>query len=621
MKTKNYRRTTRCLSAYALSLVVTIGLVHAQLPEIECAANPLVPNQVQVTWPDVPTEDTIASLPSTNATLLLTNRSNDALQYRLMGRLQAAGEQRRVQLGTGILPPLGTGLETINFQALGIDISDLDFSGRLFIEVRSEDSSAALVDRAYSPTVFFHTAAGPTGGLMLFMYGGEARRTQFNYGDLHYQLRNSSVPDPTLLGIFDGGAGLGRYREGYGGEGGGIPPQTPGSLGAPPRWEFCMRWVYQSIDSGFGEDYYTSGSLMKARGMKVIVDHANWTQPRTFFCNDINGCFSFASDENMGFEVTVFAEARLGGDDNVTVRGFDTIAQANVNNPDQTQKWIFTANPGGTPRRVYYQSGAGDMASLMAFGSFVFHWVDHKTSPRLAGDRDLLLVTESCQGGSCQSGDQVRMKPGDSNRKFLVGHEVGHWLHRQWTNDQMGYDNATWSANSGDPECAFAGVGSHAMRSKEYAVGGFIEGTAHYLAALAWNNHDSQQAIFKYYKEIDDAVYSDMAADNWIVEIEGQVGALGGTTNWMENECFVSDGHSVEMDWMRFWWDYRTNPGVGPNHYDIFDLISFTSLAYPWANNFGVYDQLATAIQDAGLGQLQLVNRFETLASWNGVAQ
>ena len=59
------------------------------------------------------------------------------------------------------------------------------------------------------------------------------------------------------------------------------------------------------------------------------------------------------------------------------------------------------------------------------------------------------------------------------------------------------------------------------MRSKEYAAGAFVEGFAHFLSALAWNDHTQQDGWFKYYKEIQDASYADMAANQWRVDLEG----------------------------------------------------------------------------------------------------
>ena len=132
---------------------------------------------------------------------------------------------------------------------------------------------------------------------------------------------------------------------------------------------------------------------MKARGARIVVDHVNWAVPKYFFATDTDGCISFQAAENTGFRVAIYAEARLGGSDNVTVRAWESLAQANINNPDQVKKWIFMANPGGAPRRVYYQNEPSELSNLIAFGSFVFHWVDSQTSPRLPGARYLGLVT------------------------------------------------------------------------------------------------------------------------------------------------------------------------------------------------------------------------------------
>lgn len=623
--------TRRSLALGLLGLLAGSPAVLAQSLPTDCAATPLVPTKVTLTWPDVPTECTVAKLPPSSLDLRVYNDSLATLQYRLIGHLMAGGERLRVALGTGALGPFGAATPSVDLDAMGVDIDDLAFSGSLFVEARSTDSAGGLIDRAFSPVIFFHKMDTPTGP-KLFVYGREARRTQFNYGDLMYQLYTSTVPDPRLQGVFDGGAGIGNDRQGHGPElplppsiGGSAPghrPVGPDSLTTPPMWEFCMRWIYQSIDSGFGEDHYKNGTLMKARGMRVVVDHINWATPKEFYASDNNGCFSFYSDENMGFRIAVFAEARLGGTDNVTIRAWDSLAAANINDPDEVPYWLFIANPGGLPRRVYYQNEPSELSNLMAFGSFVFHWVDSQTNPRLSGNRYLGLVSSTCQGGSCQDGNLVRMKPGDANRKFLVGHEVGHWLNRQWTDDDMGYDNGTWLANSVDPDCAFNGVGSHAMRSKEYSVAGFIEGFAHYMAALAWNDHTSSTGIFKYYKEVGDPAYADMEDDNWRVDLEGAgLSPLGGVSNWMANMCFVTDGHSVEMDWLRFFWDYRTSAGDQPSHFDIFELVAYTRDFHPWANNFGAFDSTFDAILDPALGQLSLVNRFVQYAVWNGVAQ
>lgn len=591
----------------------------------ECGADNLVPNTVLLTWPDVPTEDSIAAKLSPQVNLTLTNNGFVPVDYTLLGRIRAAGQRVSVPLATGVLPAGAAQSVGLGLDGFGIDIASLAFSGGLSVECNAT-SSGQLVERSFSPKLFFHQEQDVTGAIITWLYGRAARRDVYHSGDLQYQVFSGPVPS-NVLGVFEGGAGLGYDAEDHGPilGGGQLRGLRPSPLGLD-MWEFCMRWVYESIDSGFGEDYYTSGTLMKARGMKVQVDHDNWAQPQVFFANDINGCFSFTSQENSGFLITVFAEAKLGAGDDIIVRTFDTAGLASANDPDTVEKWMFTANPGGQPRRVYYENEGSDESNLMAFGSFAFHWVDSHTSPGLQGKLYLKLVTSNfnCPGtGSCQIDDTVRMKPGDSNRKFLVAHEVGHWIHRWWTNDKLGLLQGSYSANSTDLDCAYLAGLAHAMRSKEYSSGAFVDGFAHFLAALAWNNHNQQNGTFKYYKEIQDPAYADMAANQYRVDLEGIGGnPIGGISNWMANMCTVHDGHSVEMDWLRFYWDYRTNAGVSkPTHGDILEHVVYTQDNMPWVDVYGAYDQLQLAIEDPQLGQTQLENRWFQLANSNGVAQ
>ncbi len=617
--TNSTRTPHRCCLALLAGACVLSSLsvpAAAQTVDLDCSATPLVEPRVTLAWPAVPAPSSVATLPATDALLILSNSSAQALDYELVGRMNAHGLRRELSLDTGTLPPHGTGTFFVPLAAMGIDISNLAFSGSLLVEARVHSTSGAFLDRSFAPQVFFHRDAA--GAMKL--YREQARLTQFNGGDLQGTVF-TTLPR-AVLGVFDGGQGEGLASEDTG-------PRTGRILAEPipvgfDRWEFCLRWVYQSIDSGFGEDHYTFGTLMKGRGMRVQVDHANWPAPMLFTCSQDNGCLAFSASENTGFVVTVFAEARLGEDSDIILKAYPTESEANQF-PNDPPQWVFVANPGGQARRVYYQNEASELSNLMAFGSFVFYRVDSYTQPGLAGPATLKMVTDNndCNGGgSCQPNNFVQMEPGKTNRKFLVGHEVSHWIHRRWTGDDMGYFNDSWSANSADADCAFLGVGSHAMRSKERAAGGFIEGFAHYLTALAWNRHDQTGGIFKYYKEVADPPYDDLEADNWIVDLDGIGGnPSGGVSNWMANMCFVSDGHSVEMDWLRFFWDYRTNAGTKPSHWQVFRHIQFTRDSYPWLNSLTTYDRLLDAIGDAALGQGGLEARWISLAAANGVAQ
>ncbi len=587
----------------------------------DCSTAPAVEPRITLTYPLLPNDASVATLVTPAVALLAANTSARTLNYQLIGRTQAKGERREITLASGTLPAFSSQTLSVPLNGMGIALANFAFSGQLSIEARIRDTSGRFLDRAFAPVLYFH----PVTGTSVRVYRDGARRAQFRAGDLRRMVFPSTVR-ANVLGVSDGGAGMGSLGEDTGPAGGSLPPGFTG----PPQWQFCMRWVYESVDSGFGEDHYVSGTLMKARGMRVQVNHPNWASPKEFIASDDNGCFSFAAAENSGFVVTIFAEAHLGAASNIVFKGFET-EDAALANPNDPPQWVVLANPGGAPRRVYYQNQASEISNLMAFGTFAFHWNDLYTSPRLAGPASMFLVPDnaSCkdQLGSCQPAVNnkqfVQIEPGRTNRKFLIGHEVGHWIHRHWMADTLlGLDEFTYSANSTDPDCAFVGAGSHAMRSKEYSVGGFIEGFAHFLSALAWNRHDQTGGIFRYYKNIGDAAYADLEDDNWVVDLEG-IGAnpSGGVSKWMQNKCAVDDGHAVEMDWLRFYWDYRTNSGTKPTHYQILRHLQFMRDAHPWTNNTTAYDRLKDAIEDAALGQGALTDRFIDFAEANGVAQ
>ena len=401
---------------------------------------------------------------------------------------------------------------------------------------------------------------------------------------------------------------------------------------------FCMRWAIQHTDSNIGEDYYLTDTIMKARGAKVDVFQGPnggvfWG---TFYANETNGCFTVNSTSNAALTLNMYAESRIGGSNNITIKAFPSIAAMNSNT---VPFWSIAANPGGSGT-FYYNNTAGVVSNLIAWGTFSAYWVDQATSPRLSGTRTMRLVSAICAPtgeGSCMTDVGIGyIQPGAEQKKFLVGHEVGHWTHSQWmgSTSPVGLD---YSPNSSDPDCAFSGVGDHALRSKEYANEAFVEGFAQYLSTLAYNNYAQTDAWFKYYKNIaagdtDGPAYADLRNDNWKVNVEdGFFGDWGGPSNWQENMCFWTDGRS-EMDWQRFYWDYRTNTGhccdvpcsaaTPPTHYQIFRHLEYTfDTPEQWGHSTA-WDQFADTINNhPALGQSSLVSRWNLFSNCNGIDQ
>jgi len=179
-------------------------------------------------------------------------------------------------------------------------------------------------------------------------------------------------------------------------------------------------------------------------------------------------------------------------------------------------------------------------------------------------------------------------------------------------------------------------LGDHALRSLEYAGGAYVEGTAHFLSALAFNNA-SQAAWFRYYKEavVDLSevpfgtvvAYNDLGQGNFRVDVDGGSTAVGGTSAWLRNKCpnEAVAGTGVEMDWMRFWWDVRTddmwiNGQLISNlsTKQIFDFLTYAKINHSWDRDT-LWEKLGAAIIDDNSGFSYYSGAFMSIANTNGV--
>lgn len=357
-----------------------------------------------------------------------------------------------------------------------------------------------------------------------------------------------------------------------------------GEAHAGGTWTFCMNWAISATDKGAGEDYHTNTTTMFARGVRVVVDHSDWEDPLETNASEVDGCFSFTttSDANTGFRVKMFAETRIGVDGRLHLHAYPT-------NADRTAKlvpsWLILANPGGVPRKIVLQNTPDPVSNMIAWTTFGAYWIDHLSNPR-APAFELHAVPQKCplDANNCTVVDDMNIHPDGVQKKFLIGHETGHWLKNAWASP---FTFSNYDVSASEPECAWDGDGDHALRSREGNAAAFNEGFAHFLSTLMYNDHSQPNAgaKFRYYKDVDDVdAYSDLVADEYIVDVEGGVGNVdGGPNRWMETQCPTTAGHGVEMDWQRFYWDYRTDSGVRvPTHSELFQHVADAIENNPW---------------------------------------
>lgn len=145
------------------------------------------------------------------------------------------------------------------------------------------------------------------------------------------------------------------------------------------------------------------------------------------------------------------------------------------------------------------------------------------------------------------------------------------------------------------------------------------------MPALAFNAHTESNAWFKYYKRVIGTPYNYN-----LVDVEADGSWSGGGPDWLHNGCscgatdcdslilppnaYFDYPRGVELDWLRFYWDFRTDPPPAqPSHYAIFDH---------WAATYSASSppRFPYAVHDALESQLPVVfaSRWDSLADASG---
>ncbi len=361
------------------------------------------------------------------------------------------------------------------------------------------------------------------------------------------------------------------------------------------NWNFCIRYSVHTVDSGVGEDYKVSTSGFDnwpASGVKVrVYDPAMLSWGAYTNADMTGGCFAFTSAANTGFLIDVQSQHTFPGPISVNI---------STTYPGITRKsWAITANPGGSGGTFTYYVPYGDEANLGAITSW--------TVPRINGlgggtiaNKFLVVNNLNCSeysmtcDGSATAGDDIFIAPeyDHSERKFLVGHELGHWLERQWiTAGSAPSINYNPLPAETDPECIFVGLGDHGLRSREQATAAYKEGIAHLISALSWNDHNQTDGKFKFYKN--QAPHTFETVD---LNVAGSF-----AINWQTSWCSPTiAGRAVEQDWLRHYWNYLTDAGLPkPTFPQITAQINKLYSNGGWTAT-NVYNQLYMALVTAG---------------------
>ncbi|MFO0636954.1 MAG: hypothetical protein U0168_29335 [Nannocystaceae bacterium] len=423
----------------------------------------------------------------------------------------------------------------------------------------------------------------------------------------------------------------------------------------------CFYWEAAWDDSNVGEDYLTSGPV-EASGARVVLLRPPPETPLTSSL-DTEGCITFDTQYSYGHKALVYADAVIGG-----VR----LLPAINNNTDVTNRAVPRTlfwevhmqglEPNGSaPAMVAAEIGLdqGDphvrMLPIFAAATATLRRFEQLgvMPPTLDADETIYLAYRPVFGNArcwCDGTSPSVVDIGvDSFReKFVLAHELGHWLDATWNGVGVGVGAKNYFYDPVDAPCQFginpavdmdmnlinSDAQFHGIRSAEWGGGALVEGIAHFVAAVTWNDPAEEAGIFRYYKDIElvgnPSPYQAFVDGGSLVALEGGVaaGTVGGQSRWVATQCptdwavwSMTQDVTSEIDWMRFWWRFLSDQAT--NQPTLGQILGFTAFveasATPWAAT-QVWPQLSDNVEAVGSPLLGFGQRFTDIADEEGVS-
>ena len=420
------------------------------------------------------------------------------------------------------------------------------------------------------------------------------------------------------------------------------------------------------------DDEYSSISFdptVPAAGLRITVFRPYPEPPLGMYLGD-DGCATFETQFNVGHTVQYYPEALVGDPAgttyNIRVKTFRSLQNAELNVSEPTAVLVPPIPDDAhivnviEPSFDTLMNGDPDyLNSILAIATSVLRRLHGMPGSLLVDGAELKLFRSTSPNGSLERPDGIRIGSDAGNEKFLIAHEMGHWLQSRRARqlsvamEPDGYWPHNYSYDPVESPCQFASAAgdvssdSHGIRSGEYSSGAMPEGFGHFVASVAFNTLPREDAsapegVFRYYKEIsltlgtyDDFV--DLEEDNYRVALEGGVSAMGGGSRWVELQCDgalpdVGDwdppGQTTEVtseiDWLRFFWAFL-NEEVGstsqPEFWDVVQLVSYSQEVHTWGSSSAspLWQNLINAVGDTGSGLDAYQNRMTPLMLENGV--
>jgi hypothetical protein len=242
------------------------------------------------------------------------------------------------------------------------------------------------------------------------------------------------------------------------------------------------------------------------------------------------------------YTITAYLMAELSDNNHVFVRSDES-------NPvySKVLSTDFTPNPAHSgPYNYCYPDGTenGQNASyLAAAAGFGLH-----RKPGGVTDEYLYVINHACDNdGSCfnLSNGFVYISPENRDNKYIITHEVGHWI--GWVRNGKVSWQKSYTLRE-DALCPGIEEDSHDLLSMEEQRAAIVEGWAQFYAAATWNEEEENDCEFFTFSILD----YDRDGQIDVIYSYSCLPGVGYEDTFCSND--TDNLMSTEYDWMRFFW-------------------------------------------------------------------
>lgn len=357
--------------------------------------------------------------------------------------------------------------------------------------------------------------------------------------------------------------------------------------------KFCVKHTGVFNDNNNGEDYWTDDNPKPAIGAAATLSKTGVGQLWAGNLGDGLG----VGDPGQG--CVTWTTSQPNGTYSIQVSSWGNVDSSPIESwngmfPSQGQ-WVMYSVVGSKTIADGGVAGQYDVVPNIALDSIPWKVFNqyliaayHVYRSAGSGVHGLFKVVVSNSAGGYSTDQNVYLTNQLPNKppanwwkyKFLAGHEIGHrFAHLAFgptmyeAQDYDVYDplcpcdvvaNGAWDSNNDGIEDG-DDLPTHGIRSEEFVASAVGEGFSHFFAANAWNDTSQLGCSFQYYEPVCSIPGTPPSGCSSTVDCESASGLF--LRRLMQTRSCTPVGQvgnytgaGNELDWLRAYWDLRTNP-------------------------------------------------------------